>query len=138
MNSRVTPDELRAIPLFNGLSDEGLERLAARAAEVECEPGQVLVMPGDPGSGMYVVLDGTVSVEMRGGFHVELERGNFFGEVALLVPGTTRVARVRAATEARCLSVPRDDFLALVENEPTLALKMLRELARRLGDPVPG
>jgi CRP-like cAMP-binding protein len=134
MNSPVTPDELRALPLFSGLSDEGLERLAERAAEVECEPGQVLVVPGDPGSGMFVILEGTVSVEMRGGFHVELRQGNFFGEVALLVPGSGRVARVRAATAGRCLSVPREDFLALVESEQALALHMLRELARRLSD----
>lgn len=128
----MTAEELREIPLFEGLSDAGLERLAARAGELECEAGQVLALEGDPGSGMFVVLDGTVSVEMRGGFHTELERGNFFGEVALLVPDAKRVARVRAATKARCLTVPRDDFLALVESEPSLALTMLRELARRL------
>lgn len=128
----MTPDELRRIPLFEGLSDAGLERLAARSAEVECEPGQILALEGDPGSGMFVILDGTVSVEMRGGFHTELERGNFFGEIALLVPDAKRVARVRAATNARLLTVSRDDFLALVESEPSLALAMLRELARRL------
>jgi CRP-like cAMP-binding protein len=132
----VTKDELRAIPLFEDLSEAGLERLAACSAEIECEPGQVLALPGDPGSGMFVILDGTVSVEVRGGFHVELERGNFFGEVALLVP-SGRVARVRAATRARCLTVPRDDFLSLVESEGSLSLKMLRELARRLSDVTP-
>ena len=129
----MTGDELRAIPLFEDISEGGLERLASRGAEIECEPGQVLTLPGDPGSGMYVVLDGTVSVEIRGGFHAELERGDFFGEVALLVP-SGRVARVRAATSARCLSVPRDDFLGLLQTEPSLAVKMLRELARRLSD----
>jgi CRP-like cAMP-binding protein len=130
----VTPDELRAIPLFEGVSDAGLERLAASSAEIECEPGQVLVLRGDPGSGMYVVLDGTVVVELRGGLRTDLEAGNFFGETALLVPTAVRGARVRASTAARCLSVPRDDFLALVESEPSLALNMLRELARRLAD----
>jgi len=130
----VTAEELRAIPLFDGVSDAGLERLAACSAALECEPGQILVLPGDRGSGMYVVLEGKASVEMRGGFHTELGAGNFFGEIALLVPNSGRVARVRAATAARCLSVPREDFLALVESEPTLALKMLRELARRLAD----
>ena len=130
----MTPGELRAVPLFADVSDSGLERLAAAAAELECEPGQVLVLPGDRGSGMYVVLDGSVSVEMRGGFHAELGRGNFFGEISLLVPESGRVARVRAATATRCLSVPRNDFLTLVESEPSLALKMLRELARRLSD----
>jgi CRP-like cAMP-binding protein len=133
----VTPDELRAVPLFDGLSGAGLERLAAKAAPIECEPGQVLALPGDPGSGMFVILDGTVRVEMRGGFYVELREGNFFGEIALLVPTSNRVARVRAMDAVRCLSVPRDDFVALVESEPSLALKMLRELARRLGDAAP-
>ena len=130
----MTPDELRALPLFEDVSDEALERLAARSAELETEPGQVLVLPGDAGSGMYVVLDGAVSVEMRGGFHAELGRGNFFGEIPLLVPESGRVARVRAATATRCLSIPRDDFLVLVESEPAFALKMLRELARRLSN----
>lgn len=128
----MTPDDLREIPLFEGLSDAGLERLAARSAQIECEPGQLLALEGDPGSGMFVILDGTVSVEMRGGFHTELEKGNFFGEIALLVPEATRVARVRAATPVRCLTVPREDFLALVDSEPTLARRMLHELARRL------
>jgi voltage-gated potassium channel len=130
----VTPDEIRAIPLFEGLSPAGLERVASGSGELSCEPGQILALPGDPGSGMYVILDGTVSVEMRGGFHVELGPGNFFGEIALLVPDSGRVARVRAATTVRCLSVPRNDFLSLVETEPALALRMLRELARRLGN----
>jgi CRP-like cAMP-binding protein len=134
MKLAVTPDELRAIPLFEGVSDAGLERLAASAAEIVSEPGQILALEGDPGAGMYVVLDGAVSVEMRGGFHTELGAGNFFGEVALLVPNATRVARVRAVSEARCLSVPRADFLVLVESEPSLALAMLRELARRLSN----
>jgi CRP/FNR family transcriptional regulator, cyclic AMP receptor protein len=129
----VTPEDLRKIPLFEGLSDAGLERIAARSAQVVVEPGQVLAMPGDPGSGMFVVLEGSVSVEVRGGFHAELEQGQFFGEVALLVP-TGRVARVRAATHARCLSIPREDALALLETEPSLTLKMLREIARRLSD----
>ena len=129
----MTPGELRAIPLFENLSEAGLEHLAACCGDIECEPGQVLALPGDPGSGMYVVLEGEVSVEIRGGFHAELGPGSFFGEVALLVP-SGRVARVRAATKARCLSIPRQDALELIETEPSLAIKMLRELARRLAD----
>ncbi len=129
----MTPEELRQVPLFEDLSDAGLERLSAASAEVEVEPGQVLAVPGDPGSGMFVVVEGEVSVEVRGGFHAELGPGQFFGEVALLVP-SGRVARVRASTRARCLSIPRAAALALLETEPSLALKMLHELARRLSD----
>lgn len=134
MSFVVTADELRAIPLFEGVSEAGLERLVACATRVEAQPGQVLALPGDAGTGMYVVLEGTAMVELRRGFQTPLGEGNFFGEIALLVPGSTRVARVRAGTKLTCISIPRQDFLALVESEPTLALRMLRELARRLSE----
>jgi len=131
----MTVDELRALPLFEGVSDSGLERLASRVAEVLCEPGQVLAVPGDPGSGMYVILEGRVNVDARGG-HFELGADDFVGELALLNPHAERVARVRAATHVRCLAIPRDEAIALIESEPALALTMLRELARRLSDAV--
>jgi CRP-like cAMP-binding protein len=131
----MTPDELRAIPLLSGASQAGLERLSACVGVIEAEPGRVLTLPGDPGSGMFVLLEGRVTIEARGG-SFELGPGDFFGEVALLSPGTVRVARVRAATDVRCIGIPRDEALAFVESEPTVALTMLRELARRLADAV--
>jgi len=132
----VTSDELRAIPLFEGVSDAGLERIAACAGEISCEAGQVLALQGDPGSGMFVILDGTVSVELRGGA-VELEPGDFFGELTLLAPGGTRIARVRASTAVRCLGIPRDDAIALIESEPAVALTMLKEIAQRFASALP-
>jgi CRP-like cAMP-binding protein len=132
----VTPDELRSIPLLASASDEALVRLAASAGEMTCEAGQVIALEGDPGSGMFVVLEGNVSVEWRGG-RVELGEGAFFGELTLLAPGGTRNARVRAATHVRCLAVARDEALHLVESEPTVALFMLREVARRLANALP-
>jgi CRP-like cAMP-binding protein len=127
----VTRDELSAIPLFAGLSPAGVDRLEATAAELVAPAGQVLGLPGDAASGMFVVLDGSVTVERRHG-DVEIPAGSFFGELALLVPDAERVARVRAASDARVLCVPRDDFLALVESEPPLALELLRGIAARL------
>jgi CRP-like cAMP-binding protein len=132
----VTPDELRAIPLFEGATAAGLERIAGIAGEMTCVAGQVLAIEGDPGSGMFVILDGAVSVEWRGG-KVELGEGAFFGELTLLAPGGTRNARVRAATPVRCLAIPRDDALALVESEPAVALVMLKEIARRFASALP-
>ena len=132
----MTAAEIRAIPLFAGVSDAGVERIAACAAEINGETGQVLALQGDPGSGMFVILDGTVSVELRGGA-VELGPGNFFGELTLLAPGGTRIARVRASTPVRCLGIPRDDATALIESEPTVALAMLKEIARRFASAVP-
>ena len=132
----MTPGEIRAIPLFADVSDVGVERLAACAGEMSSEVGQVLALQGDPGSGMFVILDGTVSVELRGGA-VELGPGDFFGELTLLAPGGTRMARVRASSAVRCLGIPRDDAIALIETEPSVALTMLKEIARRFASAVP-
>jgi CRP-like cAMP-binding protein len=132
----VTPDELRSIPLFVGASDAGLQRVAATAGEMTCAAGQIVALEGDPGSGMFVIVEGTAHVEWRGGA-VDLGPGTFFGELTLLAPGGTRIARVRAATEMRCLAIPRDDAIALVESEPTIALAMLKEIARRFASALP-
>ena len=104
-----------------------------RAAELRAAGGQVLALEGDPGAGMFVLCEGNVEVELRSG-RLELGPGDFFGELALLVDDGARVARVRATTPVRCVSIPRDDFIALVETEPSFALHMLRELARRLAE----
>jgi voltage-gated potassium channel len=132
----VTTDELRAIPLLSAASDAGLERVASAAGELDCPAGQIVAMEGDPGSGMFVILDGTALVEWRGGA-VELGPGTFFGELTLLAPGGTRIARVRAATHMRCLAIPRDDAVELIESEPSVALAMLREVARRFASAIP-
>jgi CRP-like cAMP-binding protein len=91
-------------------------------------------MADDPGSGMYIVEEGRVVVEGHGGLHKELGSGEFFGELTLLVPEAHRVARVRAATDVRCVAIRRDDFTQLIEAEPVLAVAMLPTLARRLVD----
>ena len=132
----MTADEILAIPLFAGASDAAFERMARSAGEMTSEAGQTLALEGDPGSGMFVILDGTVSVEWRGG-SVELGPGDFFGELTLLAPGGTRIARVRASSQVTCLAIPRDDALALVESEPTVALAMLKEIARRFASALP-
>jgi len=129
----VDIEELHALPLLAGMSPAGLERVFARAAEVEADEGQVLALPDDPGSGMFVIREGTVAVELRSGT-IELGPGDFFGELALLIEDGARVARVRATSPVRCVSIPREDFLALVESEPSFALALLRELARRLAE----
>lgn len=131
MKDLVSGPALREIPLFAGLSEDGLARVASGATELTVEPGQILALPGDVGSGMFVLIDGSVSVELRGG-NIEITAPEFVGELALLLPEGGRVGRVRARTEVRCLSISRADFEALVETEPSFALVLLRGLAGRL------
>ncbi len=123
---------LRSIPIFEGLSDATLQRIVEVAGELDAPAGQVLVQPKTEGAGMFVVEEGTVVVE-RGSKTVELGPGQFFGELALLT-STSRTARVRAKSDVRCLAIRRDAFRELLESEPTIAVAMLKVLARRLAD----
>jgi CRP-like cAMP-binding protein len=122
--------EVMAIPLFAGITVEAAAIVAAGGV-TDVPAGQVLAQAGDPGVGMFVVLGGSVLVE-RGDLHVEIEREGFFGELALLVPGSPRIARVRAKTDARILAVPRQTFDLLLQTEPTFTRALLQELAARL------
>jgi CRP-like cAMP-binding protein len=122
--------ELLGIPLFAQITAEAAAVVAAGGV-TDVPAGQVLTQAGDPGVGMFVVLDGSVMVE-RGDLHIEIERGGFFGELSLLVPDSARIARARSKTDARLLAVPRETFDFLLETEPTFARALLRELAARL------
>lgn len=126
-------DRLRAIPIFAGLDEDALRRVADLCTEVEAHAGQVLTRANDPGTGMFVVEEGTVAVELRSRT-LELGPGQFFGELSLLVADSTRIARVRATAPARLLAIARNDFAALLEREPRLAVAMLAVLAQRLVD----
>lgn len=125
-------DSLRSIPLFSALSDDALAHVAAITTEVDYPAGSVLALADDPGSGMFVIEEGTVVVEARGGVQIELGPGEFVGELTLLVPDAHRVGRIRAATDVRALAISRDDFAELLEREPGIAVAMLPVLARRL------
>ena len=122
---------LRAIPLFAGLEDDALERIAELATDVEARAGQVLTRANEPGAGMFVVEEGTVAVELRSRT-IEFGPGEFFGELSLLVPDARRIARVRATSDARLLAVSRADFAALLESDPRIAVSMRPVLAQRL------
>ena len=122
---------LRAVPIFEGLPDDSLERIAAVASEVEFPQGQVLIEARTPGSGMFVILSGRVSVHARG-VDTELGPGEVIGEVALLRSDSTRIARVQALTDVRCLAVDRAGFRELVAGDGGLALALLENLADRI------
>ena len=127
-------EKLRRIPLFADLHERALERIAELSTEFEEPAGWVLVEVGQPGSGMFVLEEGTVEVQTPDGRSWELGAGEFFGELALLTDDP-RKARVRAKTAVRCLAISRSDFQELLKEEPEIALAMLPRLAERVDAP---
>ncbi|HYU57038.1 MAG TPA: cyclic nucleotide-binding domain-containing protein [Actinomycetota bacterium] len=123
--------QLASVPLFSRCSRRDLKRVAGLASEVTFEAGDVIAEEGEDGLSFYVVLEGEAKVTRRGKSVARLLPGSFFGEVSLL-DGGPRTATVTAVTPMRCLSILRWDFRSLLEKEPALIPKILKELALRL------
>jgi CRP-like cAMP-binding protein len=120
-------ERLGALPLFEGLNDEQLDRLAAYASEFVAPAGQALIERGRPGSGIFVLEDGQAIVEAPEGTR-QIGPGDVFGERSLFSDGGERTARVRAQTDVRCLAIPRSEIERLLAEDPRVADR-LRQLS---------
>lgn len=125
---------LREVSLFEGLSEEDLERIAEIARGTMAEEGEVLFEEGESGDTFYVVFDGAVEILEEG---VESEErlsvrraGEGFGEMAL-IDDSPRSATARVAAPTRLIVLDRESFRSLLD-EDRLATRMLEVLARAL------
>ena len=124
---------LRRIELFEGLDDDDLGRILTHASEFEVPASHVLVQPHREANGCFLIEEGTVEVDL-GDRTIERGPGAVVGEMALLTPDALRTARVQATTDVRGLAVRRDAFLAMLHEEPRIAVTLLGILARRLAE----
>lgn len=131
MNDRERLNKLRTVPLFSQCSEETLRKILEIATEFDAAKGHVLVERNQPGAGMFVIEEGTIQVQLPRR-DIELGPGEFVGELSLLDENHLHTARVCATSPVKALAIARDDFLALIENDPHMAMSMLRVVAGRL------
>jgi CRP/FNR family cyclic AMP-dependent transcriptional regulator len=128
---RAPIDVLRRVPLFSGLGDRELERIADRFQERRFSEGAVVVAEGASGTSFFVIGEGNATVSVGGELIASLGPGDYFGEMAVVDEGV-RSASVTAATDLRSYFLTPWDFRPLVEEHPQLAWALLQNLARRL------
>ena len=122
---------LAATPLLDGVDAEGIAMIAQRVVEVEFPKDHVIARQGEIGTGFFLVASGRVRIVRDGRTIATLGPGDFFGELSVL-DGRPRVAQVIADEPTVCLALASWDFEAVVKEEPTIALGILRVLAGRL------
>jgi CRP-like cAMP-binding protein len=122
---------LAAVPLFVGFSNKHLKRLATQADELTFEPREAIVEEGMRGETLFVVLTGRGKVSRRGRKVGEVLPGDFFGELSAL-DGGPRSATVSAETPMRVLRLFRHTLQELLRDEPSLILKLLDGIVRRM------
>jgi CRP-like cAMP-binding protein len=122
---------LERSPLFDGVDEVVLGRIAALAEEEEVGAGTTLTHEGRYEGYFYVVVAGTVEVR-RDDQVIDISgAGSFFGEIALLDAGS-RTATVTTLTPALLLKVDNRGFEAMLEADPAIREALEAEMARRL------
>ena len=124
---------LASTRLFADVDADGLARIGARITEIEVPAGRVIARQGEIGTGFYVIVAGSARVVRDGATIAHLGPGDFFGELSVL-DGRPRVAQVVSDEPTTCLALASWDFEAVVIEQPTVALAILRGLAGRLRD----
>lgn len=122
---------LAGVPLFAGISAESMERLAAVTGEQDFATGQFIVRQGQVGSGLYVVLSGSVRVMSGSDELARLGKGDFFGELSV-IDQQPRNASVEAVEPTEVLALASWDLLALLESDAQLSLNMIKGLVERV------
>jgi CRP/FNR family transcriptional regulator, cyclic AMP receptor protein len=140
-SQRVAVDSTIKMRLFEekGLTTKELMALAAFSRELSFAGGSHIFQEGDPGREMYVVLEGKVRISKQiPGAGEEalaiLERGDFFGEMAL-IDGQPRSADARAhGGAATVIALEETTIRDVLGAEPATALELLQLLCRLIAE----
>ncbi len=119
------------VPIFGNCSADEIQAITAVAQEGFFQPGQIIVTQGTPGQAFYLILEGRVEILRDGKSLGAFGKGDFFGEMSLL-DQAPRSATIKAIEQTECLMLSSWDFKALLERYPSIAVKLLEVLSRRL------
>jgi CRP/FNR family transcriptional regulator, cyclic AMP receptor protein len=120
---------LKRVPIFEGLDDRELERIAASMKQRTFRAGEKVTTEGQGGIGFFVISGGDAKVTIGGEERRRLGAGDYFGEVALLTD-SPRTATITAETDLHCYGMTSWDFKPLVESHGSIAWKLLQAMSK--------
>jgi hypothetical protein len=120
---------LKSLPIFEGLGDGELRKVARLFKQKLYQPAEVVFKKGDDGHEAYIVMRGHVDICLEGSPRpiATVSNGQIFGELALL-DGSPRGARAISRQPTVMLVVERKAFVELVRREPHLGLVIIRNI----------
>src|SRR3989441_12756789 len=111
---------LKTVPFFDRLSNRQLKSVSDIMFERTYDADESIFEEGQPGAALFLILDGKVAVEIFRETSTTrlpvLEKGAFFGEMALL-DDTPRSATARALEPTPTRALYRNDLRALVRRD---------------------
>ncbi|MDQ3771549.1 MAG: cyclic nucleotide-binding domain-containing protein [Actinomycetota bacterium] len=122
---------LASFSLFADLSRADLQAVSHTFEEESFAEGQRILRQGFSGTGFYVILQGEAAVVIDGRERSRLARGDFFGEISILL-GEPPNADVTALTPLICIVLPGNQLTEWLVARPMVTLRMLQAEVRRL------
>jgi CRP/FNR family cyclic AMP-dependent transcriptional regulator len=125
---------LSQVGIFNGLSEQELEVLAASSVTRQYPKNTVIINDGDHADSLYLIDQGRVKVycsDKNGKEFImnTLEPGDYFGELALL-DDDRRSASVRTMEKCTFRIIYKEDFQRVITEHPNIAKVLMRNLTR--------
>jgi CRP-like cAMP-binding protein len=124
-------DTLSGLAIFADLSRPELERVAHTLEERYFAQDERVIREGISGSAFYIILEGEAAVLVGGKRVNTLARGEFFGEISVLL-GEAPVADVVAERPLRCLVLPGELLRGFLQDNPSVCYRILVSEARKL------
>jgi CRP-like cAMP-binding protein len=131
MNEAQILEALAGLALFSDLDRPQLEAVAHTMSEESFPAGQRVLRQGFSGGGFFIILEGEVAVQVDGAEVSKLAKGDFFGEISLLL-GAPAIADVVALTPIKALQLGGPDLRAFLLTYPPVMYRMLQSVCRRL------
>ena len=124
-------DVIAGFALFADLNDPQLTSIVHIFEEAFYGEGERILRQGLTGSAFHIILDGEAAVVVDGHERARLARGDFFGEVSVIL-GESPIADVVATRPLRCLVLPGPSVEPFLVDHPRVMYRMLQAQARRL------
>lgn len=131
INRRVS--FLQNVSIFSESPVDLLCQIAENLEEMEVSEGDDIVLKGEMGDSMYILINGKVKVHDQGHVFSILKAGDVFGKY-YLIDKKQRSATVTALTRSFLFRFHQDVFYAVTKNENTVIRGVLKALVSRLRD----
>jgi CRP/FNR family transcriptional regulator, cyclic AMP receptor protein len=127
---------IRNVPIFSDIESGELAKIVRVGVRKKYKKGSIILLEEETGAALFVIISGKVKIVRTDDDGREvilsiLGENDFFGEMSIL-DGLARSASVVAITKAELFMIHRRDFLKLLQDVPSVAVSLLKELTMRL------
>jgi CRP-like cAMP-binding protein len=124
-------DLLHSVEIFKNIPADLIAKLSDSLQTISYKSGTPIINKGEEGDSMFIILNGQVKIHDDEHVVATMESGNYFGEFSLL-DSAPRSMSVTAVNDVTTVSVQRELFFKILQNQPDVSQKIISTLTKRL------